>query len=223
MRFLSALALTLLLTLSATWDGRAQEPLAIGWGDLVPPAEPLVDPFDGLENRVRFDLGLISDIRIQNERGYLHPDDPNIEYAEQLVEKLRAKGVDVDTLLEKDRAFLDKLEEQSRKLVEALDGELVSLPGYALPLEFTDKAVDRFLLVPYVGACIHTPPPPPNQLLVVELSEPHRFGDIYEPVIVTGRLHTKRAESLLNFVDGETQVESGYEIDGMKIEPFKIQ
>ena len=54
---------------------------------------------------------------------------------------------------------------QTFNVVEALDGERVRLGGYVLPLDFNGpQEVTRFLLVPYVGACIHVPPPPPNQL-----------------------------------------------------------
>ena len=49
------------------------------------------------------------------------------------------------------------------KELAALDGKLVKVPGFAVPLEDWASSVTEFLLVPYVGACIHTPPPPPNQ------------------------------------------------------------
>ena len=46
------------------------------------------------------------------------------------------------------------------------------MPGYLLPLEFSGKLVSEFLLVPWVGACIHTPPPPPNQIVHVKTDKP---------------------------------------------------
>ena len=53
-------------------------------------------------------------------------------------------------------------------VVKALDGQLVKLPGYIVPLDVTEEGrVTEFLLVPYYGACIHTPPPPANQIVVV--------------------------------------------------------
>ena len=47
------------------------------------------------------------------------------------------------------------------------DGQLVRVPGYIVPLEDFQAQTSRFLLVPYVGACIHSPPPPPNQIVAV--------------------------------------------------------
>ena len=50
----------------------------------------------------------------------------------------------------------------------ALDGKTIRIPGYVLPLEFSGSKVTEFLLVPWVGACIHTPPPEPNQIVYVK-------------------------------------------------------
>ena len=50
-------------------------------------------------------------------------------------------------------------------IVEEYNGKQVKLPGFVVPLEYSDKGrVKEFLLVPYFGACIHYPPPPPNQI-----------------------------------------------------------
>jgi hypothetical protein len=56
--------------------------------------------------------------------------------------------------------------------VDTLDGQAVRLPGYIVPLDYSPAGIHTaFLLVPYFGACIHSPPPPPNQIVYVE-SEP---------------------------------------------------
>jgi hypothetical protein len=41
------------------------------------------------------------------------------------------------------------------------------VPGYMVPLEDNLEEVTEFLLVPYPGACLHVPPPPPNQIVHV--------------------------------------------------------
>ena len=54
-----------------------------------------------------------------------------------------------------------------------LNDKDVRIPGFIVPLEYKEsEIVTRFLLVPYFGACIHEPPPPPNQTIYV----------VYEPV-----------------------------------------
>lgn len=50
-----------------------------------------------------------------------------------------------------------------------LQGSRVRLPGYVVPLEFSSRGIREFLLVPYFGACIHSPPPPANQIVLVSL------------------------------------------------------
>src|SRR5215207_7815274 len=40
-----------------------------------------------------------------------------------------------------------------------LDGTAVKLPGYLVPLDQAKGELREFLLVPYFGACIHSPPP----------------------------------------------------------------
>ena len=77
------------------------------------------------------------------------------------------------------------------KLNEALDGALIRMPGFIIPLELGAEGVTSFLLVPYVGACIHTPPPPPNQLVIVSSKVPWPSDQLWDPVWVTGVMHTQ--------------------------------
>ena len=53
-------------------------------------------------------------------------------------------------------------------VVPELDGKRVRIGGYVVPLDFEATNVKEFLLVPFVGACIHVPPPPPNQIIYVK-------------------------------------------------------
>ena len=80
--------------------------------------------------------------------------------------------------------------------VPELDGQTVRIGGYVLPFDFArDNKVSRFLLVPYVGACIHVPPPPPNQLIYVTSEEPVEIEGLWDPVFVTGTLRTESYEN----------------------------
>jgi hypothetical protein len=81
-------------------------------------------------------------------------------------------------------------------VVEELDGLNIRLPGYVVPLDFSADGVYReFLLVPYFGACLHTPPPPPNQIVYVKASPAAKVGSIYEPVWVEGIMKTGKFTS----------------------------
>ena len=62
--------------------------------------------------------------------------------------------------------------------VKALNASTVRVPGYIVPLDDNARDLGEFLLVPYMGACVHTPPPPPNQMIYVKMTRGQRaaFG-----------------------------------------------
>ncbi len=73
-------------------------------------------------------------------------------------------------------------------VVEELNDVEVKIAGYVLPLDFEATTVREFLLVPYVGACIHVPPPPPNQIIYVTSEDGVEVGGLFEPMWITGKL-----------------------------------
>jgi len=204
-----------------TRPAAAETAREITWDDLVPWSAPIPDPFDSLDTDDKIELGLISDIRQQIKLGYIDKSDDNAKFADELTAKLTKKGLDIEALLAKDAAFQEAVAAQGREIVSSLDGTLVRMPGYALPLEFSDKAVNKFLLVPYVGACIHSPTPPPNQLVVVNLQTPYKVENIFDPVWITGTLSAKATSEELSLVDGSARIETGYTMDGMRIAPYE--
>jgi hypothetical protein len=82
--------------------------------------------------------------------------------AQALREQLEEDGLDVDGLFAARLAIMEIREAAASAVNAALVGSSIRMPGYVLPLEFKDRKVVEFLLVPTVGACIHTPPPPAN-------------------------------------------------------------
>ncbi|MEO0981337.1 MAG: DUF3299 domain-containing protein [Pseudomonadota bacterium] len=82
--------------------------------------------------------------------------------------------------------------------VDELNGQTVRLPGYTVPFEFgADAEITEFLLVPYYGACLHQPPPPPNQTVFVKTETPVRLKDLAQAVWVEGEILTETQESEL--------------------------
>ena len=95
-----------------------------------------------------------------------------------------------------------------------LDGKLVKVPGFAVPLEDWASSVTEFLLVPYVGACIHTPPPPPNQLIYIEMEKDKwAFLNGWNPVWVEGVLKIEMTKSVYGYV--------GFTITGKRVYPYE--
>ena len=76
-------------------------------------------------------------------------------------------------------------------VVEDLDGMKVRVPGFVLPFEYTGGgSLKEFLLVPYFGACIHTPPPPPNQIVYVTAEKPAEIEKTWQPIWAIGTMRT---------------------------------
>lgn len=82
--------------------------------------------------------------------------------------------------------------------VDELDQVKIRIPGYTVPFEYgSDAEISEFLLVPYYGACIHAPPPPPNQTVFVTTDTPIKLKDLAQAVWVEGTLVTERQNSEL--------------------------
>ena len=87
---------------------------------------------------------------------------------------------------------------QTFNVVEDLNGKFVKISGFVLPISFTGtREVDEFLLVPYQGACIHVPSPPPNQLVYVTSKTPIKIRGIWDPVFIEGIIYTRRKDSVI--------------------------
>ena len=199
----------------------AEQATELEWRDLLPPVQPLADALADTPINIRYDLGFISKVIVDAENGLINREGPEYRNAMSLLDRHRAAGVDVDTLLasvgDRDRA----IQQRGEKVNNALDGKLVRLPGYALPLEFHERGVTEFLLVPYVGACIHVPPPPPNQIVLAQLQSAFEVEDLYDPVWITGRLSAQPASSELFHVDGLARVPMGYSMQVVEVERMK--
>ena len=93
--------------------------------------------------------------------------------------------------------MLNKLREawDNAPTVAALDGTVIKLPGYLVPLDESKAGISEFLLVPYFGACVHTPPPPANQIVLVLPSKPLQGFRSMDTVWVRGTLRAARSGS----------------------------
>lgn len=84
----------------------------------------------------------------------------------------------------------------SSEVVEGVDGRTVDLDGFIVPLGTDDAGqVNEALFVPFYGACIHVPPPPPNQIIHVALRAPLAMGDLSDPYRLHGTLRVKRFDA----------------------------
>ena len=84
------------------------------------------------------------------------------------------------------------------------------LAGYVVPLDGVSSRLREFLLVPYFGACIHSPPPPANQIVHVTIEEPGRALRVMDAAQVSGTMQTLRQASLMGV--------SGYGLSAVRVE-----
>ncbi|MEY4215115.1 MAG: DUF3299 domain-containing protein [Burkholderiaceae bacterium] len=93
-----------------------------------------------------------------------------------------------------------------------LEGLRIRIPGYVVPLDMLGGDIREFLLVPYMGACIHTPPPPANQIIQV-VSARRQALQTMDAVWVVGTLKVGRNDTRMGV--------SGYVLDATRIEPYR--
>jgi hypothetical protein len=95
-----------------------------------------------------------------------------------------------------------------------LDAQQVKIPGFIVPLDIgKDGLVSEFFLVPYFGACIHVPPPPPNQIVYVRMKKGIALDSIYEAYWITGRMKISNKTTRLGA--------AAYQLDGTRVEVYK--
>jgi hypothetical protein len=99
-------------------------------------------------------------------------------------EKFAKQGVDIDALYERYLDWVGEIERRGTLTEKKLDGKQVAIAGYLLPLDFNPGGTTEFLLVPYFGACIHEPPPPPNQIVYVKSSAPFALTSLFEILVL---------------------------------------
>jgi hypothetical protein len=96
--------------------------------------------------------------------------------------------------------------------VKNLNGQSVKMAGYMIPLEGNENVVTEFLLVPSLPACIHVPPPPPNQTVHVKMAAKKGIPYSYMPIWVTGTFRIESSKSLYG--------DAFFALDGEKFENF---
>jgi uncharacterized protein len=179
----ATIALTLVLACPIV--GRAADPpMELKWAQLMPPAQA-VSP---LKPKTFFSGSTTS-----TDGG---PPPPPLAEGNWMSIKRRQPGADLPPAV-----------------VTELNGRHVRIGGYVVPLDFEATTVKEFLLVPFVGACIHVPPPPANQIIYVKADKGLEVGGQFDPVTVTGTIKTEMAFTGI--------ADAGYSIDAEAVEPRK--
>ncbi|MDF1679382.1 DUF3299 domain-containing protein [Ponticaulis sp.] len=175
---------------SPYWGVEPGEPLPIVWSDLLPE-------------------GALDEYFRQQE-----------EFYERLEMRLQAEATRLSDLTAgaeiEEGSDLDYMPQFGTfDTVEDIDGTLIRIPGYVVPFTFeTDDRYTEFLFVPSQGACIHTPPPPPNQVIYVRSEDAARVEDIWAPYYLEGVISIERNENDLG--------NAAYTVDLSSLELFPV-
>ncbi|MEM7775398.1 MAG: DUF3299 domain-containing protein [Pseudomonadota bacterium] len=194
--------------------------VTLRWPDLLPKLPPIVDPLAKLTFDQRIELETV--LWVQQLTDAEKKERPEI-VAEAKVyrKKLRDGGVIIEQLVKDYEVFDRKARARGKLVRKDLNGKNVQIDGYLLPLEFSETGETEFLLVPYVGACIHVPPPPPNQIALVTLDKKYKVSELFAPVRITGKIKTKASSAKLFLVDGSADISLGYHIEQGTVQLLK--
>jgi hypothetical protein len=130
------------------------------------------------------------------------------------VTEAAADSTKVPTLMWEDLQQLDLRTGNMPPSLKKMDGTIVRVPGFVIPLEDNEQSVSEFLLVPYPLACIHVPAPPPNLIVHVKMDKGKKVAfDFYAPIWAQGRLKIQTTQNMYT--------ESSYFMAGLLIEPYK--
>jgi hypothetical protein len=186
----------------------------LGWEDLVAQVD-FEDPFLALDQNQLSALRRYSEIMSSDK-------EKEQQESKKIEQQLAEQGIsDIKNLLSKRHKIADLRRRKATEVNGNLNGVNVRLAGYMLPLEFDEHTVSEFLLVPWVGACIHVPPPPPNQMIHVVMDKAVEFNGLYEPVWLSGTLKTQSSKQDLFLVDGSSVLDIGYTMKNGSVQKYR--
>ena len=149
----------------------------------------------------------------------LMPDDWVKEMTKEMAKMSKLNGMQ-DGSAEATKAMADLRKRlDDAPIVKAQVNQKIRIPGYAVPLDADRTNSKReFLLVPYFGACIHTPPPPSNQIVLVRptaSSKIKKMPESMDVLWVEGELKEARVNT--------SQGVSGYMLEAINIAPYEAK
>jgi hypothetical protein len=216
---MNALRLLVIVYALASSAFAAEPPRQLTWGDLIVKPPSTENPLANLSLAQLQAVAEVTNLRDRKARGIeLTASDIAAERA--AAKKLKDWGIDFEAIQAKREEIYRKSSDRAAAVNSTLDGKLVRIAGYLLPLEFSGKQVTEFLLVPWAGACIHTPPPAPNQIVHVKADKPVDVKGMYDPVWVVGTIAANGSRKSVFMLDGSADIDVGYSISVAQVAPY---
>ncbi|MEL6552991.1 MAG: DUF3299 domain-containing protein [Cyanobacteria bacterium J06621_11] len=226
--YLWACLLSCVFVLSSTAPASAQT--TVTWEDLQAQSTHLRNPYEHLTTTQTYQLSDLYQLREWIKVNQPEPESFERQELQRLEELFAAEGIDTHELLKEADAAKAYWAAQSRVTNTDITETLVLIDGYVLPLGTNagqignqKTQINEFLLVPYVGACIHVPAPPPNQMVYIKTAEAVDNPGIFSPVQVEGELQTHEGSYELFQIDGSRIVDVSYKMNLRAITPTTNQ
>ncbi|CTQ61996.1 hypothetical protein LA5095_04988 [Roseibium album] len=192
----------------------------LAWTDLRPVATSLEAPFASLPEPLL--EAMRTHVRWRTSKRSARSEEEFIAENEAAIALLEAHEIDVEALMRERRKIIARNGRIARGANPDILGTTIRLPGYVVPLTFNDQAVTEFLFVPVAGACVHTPTPPPNQIVHVKYPEGIAFSSIFGAFWIEGELAAEDTKSDVLFYDGAaTGVQASYALNATDVRSFQ--
>lgn len=136
--------------------------------------------------------------------------------------RLAEAKIDVDWLISQRRVVAERRRRAATAGNAALDGGRFKIAGFVIPSPPEPDGTPVAYLVPERGMCSHLPPPPPNQMIRLQMPSDWTPDMIYEPVRVAGQLRLAPSEHQVMVVDGLVPMQATFSMDVRDLETMGI-
>ncbi|OIQ33469.1 MAG: hypothetical protein BM562_00015 [Alphaproteobacteria bacterium MedPE-SWcel] len=166
---------------------------------------------DPVRRRVCFGLAGLAGLMATQSRAA--EDVVDLEWRDLIPPGAASRHTEFQRLLPHDETAMASGQPPSTGVRTDWNGRIVRLSGFIVPLDYDGTGVTAFMLVPYVGACIHVPPPPANQLVLVTTEQPYEADGLFAAVTVTGMFGSASTSTQL--------AEIGYALSADRIDAYR--
>ncbi|MCC4818223.1 hypothetical protein BCU85_05055 [Vibrio lentus] len=209
-----SLVLSVLSLTAVSLPTYANTAVALEWQDLNSAAQEVtLEMPDLTDQQMRLLQGVIAMSASKEERAQ--------QQAVEFKETLKEQGINADEVIALRDEYMQTMKASAEAITTDFDGKKVRVPGFIVPLEFSEgMTATEFLLVPVAGACIHMPPPPANQIVRVSFPEGFQVQNVQYPVWVEGDFSSNKVTEEVYLVDGKSNLTMGYEMNASMIEDY---
>lgn len=209
-----SLVLSVLSLTTVSLPTYANTAVALEWQDLNSAAQEVtLEMPDLTDQQMRLLQGVIAMSASKEEQAQ--------QQAVEFKETLKEQGINADEVIALRDEYMQTMKASAEAITTEFDGKKVRVPGFIVPLEFSEgMTATEFLLVPVAGACIHMPPPPANQIVRVSFPEGFQVQNVQYPVWVEGDFSSNKVTEEVYLVDGKSNLTMGYEMNASMIEDY---